>query len=54
MNITLISLNFKQELIQCSHLSAAYMPALFYRGTNKIEYNEDLVVTGKRDPVFWD
>ena len=45
---------FKQELIKCSHLSAGYMPALFYRGTNKIEYNEDLVVTGKRDPVFWD
>jgi len=47
-------IDFKQELIQCSHLSATYMPAYMYRGTNKIEYNEDLVVAAKRKPVFWD
>jgi len=46
--------DFKEDLSRCSVLAAIYMPASFYMGTNAIEYNEDLVVTGKRDPVFWD
>ncbi len=46
--------DFKEDLMQCSHLSATYMPAHLHRGTNKIEYNEDLVVIAKRKPVFWD